>query len=75
VLHQVGVSFDLYYDARKHKIKMAIFSTDVVRNFKLECSGALCCVCDLSSPSSWLAFMVLICGMFRVLFLRSCVNF
>ena len=22
VLHQVGVSFDLYYDARKHKIKM-----------------------------------------------------
>jgi len=20
-LHQVGVSFDLYYDARKHKIK------------------------------------------------------
>jgi hypothetical protein len=21
-LHQVGVSFDLYYDARKHKIKM-----------------------------------------------------
>ena len=24
VLHQVGVSFDLYYDARKHKIKMAV---------------------------------------------------
>jgi hypothetical protein len=22
VLHQVGVSFDLYYDARKHEIKM-----------------------------------------------------
>ena len=22
MLHQVGVSFDLYYDARKHKIKM-----------------------------------------------------
>ena len=22
VLHQVGVLFDLYYDARKHKIKM-----------------------------------------------------
>ena len=21
VLHQIGVSFDLYYDARKHKIK------------------------------------------------------
>ena len=21
MLHQVGVSFDLYYDARKHKIK------------------------------------------------------
>jgi hypothetical protein len=23
VLHQVGVSFDLYYDARKHKIKIS----------------------------------------------------
>jgi hypothetical protein len=22
VLHQVGVSFDLYYDARKHKVKI-----------------------------------------------------
>ena len=22
MLHQVGVSFDLYYDARKHKIKI-----------------------------------------------------
>ena len=24
-LHQVGVSFDLYYDARKHKIKICIY--------------------------------------------------
>ena len=24
MLHQVGVSFDLYYDARKHKIKIVI---------------------------------------------------
>ena len=24
MLHQVGVSFDLYYDARKHKIKMQL---------------------------------------------------
>jgi len=24
VLHQVGVSFDLYYDARKHKIKASV---------------------------------------------------
>ena len=24
VLHQVGVSFDLYYDARKHKIKTTV---------------------------------------------------
>ena len=23
MLHQVGVSFDLYYDARKHKIKIS----------------------------------------------------
>ena len=27
VLHQVGVSFDVYYDARKHKIKMWIYLT------------------------------------------------
>jgi len=26
VLHQVGVSFDLYYDARKHKIKTKLDS-------------------------------------------------
>ena len=25
VLHQVGVSFDLYYDAQKHKIKIYIW--------------------------------------------------
>ena len=25
MLHQVGVSFDLYYDARKHKIKIYRF--------------------------------------------------
>ena len=24
MLHQVGVSFDLYYDARKHKIKLRL---------------------------------------------------
>jgi hypothetical protein len=30
VLHQAGVSFDLYYDARKHKIKTFIsITTDV----------------------------------------------
>jgi len=27
VLHQVGVSFDLYYDARKHKIKIKYWLT------------------------------------------------
>ena len=25
MLHQVGVSFDLYYDARKHKIKICTY--------------------------------------------------
>ena len=30
MLHQVGVSFDLYYDARKHKIKMWYMSTPAV---------------------------------------------
>ena len=32
VLHQVGVSFDLYYDARKHKIKI---SAVVISNEKI----------------------------------------
>ena len=31
VLHQVGVSFDLYYDARKHKIKI-YFLVNVLHN-------------------------------------------
>ena len=31
-LHQVGVSFDLYYDARKHNIKIHV----------LYCSGSMC---------------------------------
>ena len=30
VLHQVGVSFDLYYDPRKHKIKIIIMIIYVV---------------------------------------------
>ena len=30
VLHQVGVSFDLYYDARKHKIKICLKSVSVL---------------------------------------------
>ena len=30
MLHQVGVSFDLYYDARKHKIKM--YCVELKRN-------------------------------------------
>jgi len=34
VLHQVGVSFDLYYDARKHKIKIKIY-----RNFTFHFRG------------------------------------
>ena len=29
VLHQVGVSFDLYYDARKHKIKSSLWTCDL----------------------------------------------
>jgi len=29
VLHQVGASFDLYYDARKHKIKKMYLGSSV----------------------------------------------
>ena len=32
MLHQVGVSFDLYYDARKHKIK--IFQSSWKKRFR-----------------------------------------
>ena len=31
VLHQVGVSFDLYYDARKHKIKIYVVTSKCSR--------------------------------------------
>jgi hypothetical protein len=31
MLHQVGVSFDLYYDARKHKIKIKILLSSVIK--------------------------------------------
>jgi hypothetical protein len=34
VLHQVGVSFDLYYDARKHKIKIQAVSLHYVIQIK-----------------------------------------
>ena len=32
MLHKVGVSFDLYYDARKHKIKIL---NDIVNRLRL----------------------------------------
>jgi hypothetical protein len=47
VLHQVGVSFDLYYDARKHKIKKKIMWTYLIlrsiqRGTFLKVRDALC---------------------------------
>ena len=40
MLHQVGVSFDLYYDARKHRIKtVSIYLYAVNTNTK--CSGSM----------------------------------
>ena len=30
MLHQVGVSVDLYYDARKHKIKMYYTASGII---------------------------------------------
>ena len=42
VLHQVGVSFDLYYDARKHKIKK---SPDLTRKLSANLYDVYhCCV-------------------------------
>ena len=32
MLHQVGVSFDLYYDARKHKIKTILVFNNVLQH-------------------------------------------
>ena len=34
MLHQVGVSFDLYYDARKHKIKILYVIVTINWNVK-----------------------------------------
>jgi len=50
VLHQVGVSFDLYYDARKHKIKK--YSPSFVHSrFSINCK--------------WLAHVLLICATYK----------
>ena len=37
MLHQVGVSFDLYYDARKHKIKIQAPSLDLCMHLSHPC--------------------------------------
>jgi len=48
VLHQVGVSFDLYYDARKHKVfnfsfkipyKQILHSFQLLHSFRPENTG------------------------------------
>ena len=42
MLHQVGVSFDLYCDARKHKIKKKIFvKMHRLRYFKIAAIGVI----------------------------------
>ena len=41
MLHQVGVSFDLYYDARKHKIKICPFFVDVASRLCVNCARRL----------------------------------
>jgi hypothetical protein len=43
VLHQVGVSFDLYYDARKHKIKIEKYLQRVILLFP-HCIKKLACM-------------------------------
>jgi len=40
VLHQVGVSFDLYYDARKHKIKKNNNRSLYLINMPQACTGS-----------------------------------
>jgi hypothetical protein len=42
-----------------------------VRNYKCLCSGSLCCVCGLLSLSSYLFFVLLIYGVFRLHFFES----
>ena len=40
MLHQVGVSFDLYYDGRKHKIKiLSMYPVAATREIGLEVSA------------------------------------
>jgi hypothetical protein len=39
------------------------------------CFLDFCCVCSLIILSSWLSLQVLICGLFRVLFLSLVVSF
>jgi hypothetical protein len=48
VLHQVGVSFDLYYDARKHKIKiMEMFCTHLNYKLNWHTSFSFNCACTV----------------------------
>jgi len=42
VLHQVGVSFDLYYDARKHKIKKKQVFLTSAKEAQKEAQKATC---------------------------------
>ena len=44
MLHQVGVSFDLYYDARKHRIKIYKLTTEILNtmNNKVLVGGIFC---------------------------------
>jgi len=46
-----------------------------VKNCKCMCSGHLCCVCGVTSLSSWLFLWFLICILSQVLFLSLVVNF
>jgi len=51
-------------------MKINNISTDSVsgvRNFQCLCSGSVCCLRGLNCLSSWLLFMVLICGVFQTL--------
>ena len=43
VLHQVGVSFELYYDARKHKIKISVksFNSKIISSYSNLCSNTV----------------------------------
>jgi len=76
-LHQVGVSFDLYYDARKHKIKIYVRTISFLAEYRTRdlptcanCCAVLAYVCEKGDVRWNCAFCRGFCPISRI----SCLH-